>query len=74
MLLQLSQFSPFDPLPQATPHSHSQSPQYCSCPWAMHIRSLSYPFTILRQQFILGLIGWYSSLGRTLMCMQSAVD
>ena len=47
MLLQLSCFFLFAPLPPSTPHSLRQSSHHCSCPWGMRVSSLSSPFPVL---------------------------
>ena len=46
MLLQLSHFPPFTPLHTAHP-SRPYSPPFSSCPWVIHISSLTSTFPIL---------------------------
>ena len=40
-------FLPFCPPPPSTPHSFRQFLHLCSCPWVMHIHSLTTQFPIL---------------------------
>ena len=48
-LLELFQLFPPLPLsPQPAPHSHSQAPPRCPCPWVLNICSLTNPFTFFQ--------------------------
>ena len=48
MKLQFSQFFPLCLPTQPSPHSHSQSPHHCPCPWVLHTCSLTSPFTFFQ--------------------------